>query len=86
MTLYYLLNVAPVLLPPLRARIDELESFINFFSNQLSEMEDLKPRRFSKSAMDRLKQHEWPGNIRELKNLILDYLLLGRHQLSKTKN
>lgn len=75
--LYYLLNVAPILLPPLRARIDELESFINFFSDQLGEIENLKPRHFSKSAMDRLKQHEWPGNIRELKNLIHRLFITG---------
>ncbi|MDC3160182.1 sigma 54-interacting transcriptional regulator [Pseudomonadota bacterium] len=75
--LYYLLNVAPILLPPLRARIEELQSFISFFSNQLCEIEKLKPRHFSEGAMDRLKQHEWPGNIRELKNLIHRLFITG---------
>ena len=75
--LYYLLNIVPILLPPLRARVGELESFLKFFTEQLAKVENLKHRSFSKAALDRLKQHEWPGNIREMKNLIHRLLITG---------
>ena len=72
-----ILNVVPISLPPLKARVKELESFIEFFMHQLVEVEKLSARKFSKTAIDRLKNHEWPGNIRELKNLIHRLLITG---------
>ena len=75
--LYYLLNIVPILLPPLRARVGELESFLKFFTEQIAKVENLKHRSFSKAALDRLKQHEWPGNIREMKHLIHRLLITG---------
>jgi len=67
--LYYRLNVIPIQLPPLRERIDDISSFIELFLRRYN-------RKFGRSlkvsaeAINILSQYDWPGNIRELENLI----------------
>jgi formate hydrogenlyase transcriptional activator len=68
--LYYRLNVFPIKMPPLRARTDDIPqltwSFINEFSNQLGKKINSVPKR----VMELLTTYSWPGNIRELRNVI----------------
>jgi formate hydrogenlyase transcriptional activator len=68
--LYYRLNVIPITLPPLRERIEDIpplvQHFVREFSARLQKSFDLIPP----EVMDILKAHDWPGNIRELQNLI----------------
>jgi formate hydrogenlyase transcriptional activator len=68
--LYYRLNVIPISLPPLRDRAEDIpplvEYFVRKFSARLNKPIDLIPD----EVMEALKAHDWPGNIRELQNVI----------------
>lgn len=77
--LFYRLNVLPVHLPALRERLEDLELFIEFFSDRLRTREGIQRRNFSKSALDAMRNHLWPGNVRELENCISRALLLANH-------
>lgn len=75
--LYYRLNVIPVSMPPLRDRPRDLRrlahEFLRFFAGQSG-----KPARdFSAAAWKRIERYEWPGNLRELKNVIERSLILA---------
>jgi len=67
--LYYRLNVVPLRLPPLRERGQDVPDLARHFLEQ-SEARGLPRKVFDKGALDRLKHHHWPGNIRELENLV----------------
>lgn len=71
--LFYRLNVMPVFLPPLRERIDDLPDLINFF---LKKHSSEKKFNLKNEFIDNLKKYSWPGNIRELENLIQRIVLL----------
>ncbi|MCL5104554.1 MAG: sigma-54 dependent transcriptional regulator [Armatimonadetes bacterium] len=68
--LYYRLNVITLRLPPIRERGDDIEVFANHFLANYAEETGKRVRFFSDEAMDDLKHHDWPGNIRELENAI----------------
>ena len=67
--LYYRLNVLPVTVPPLRARRDDIPLLVQHFMQIHSEEQGLKVKQLTPSAMEQLQQYDWPGNIRELRNL-----------------
>jgi DNA-binding NtrC family response regulator len=75
--LYYRLNVLPLKVTPLRERPDDVPELIRFYSDWFPNHENLPYRPFSVSAQNRLRNHSWPGNIRELRNLIQRLLILG---------
>ncbi len=67
--LYFRLNVFPIVVPPLRDRRDDIPALVNHFNTRLSHQG--KPSiEFSQSALNELLQYPWPGNIRELENLV----------------
>jgi DNA-binding NtrC family response regulator len=68
--LYYRLNVAPLRLPPLRERQDDIALLAQHFLSKYSARFNLPPRRFSPGALQRLLLYQWPGNIRELENAV----------------
>lgn len=68
--LYYRLNVFPIRLPPLRERRDDIPLLTWEFINEFGERMGKKIRRIAKNDMARLMAHAWPGNIRELRNVI----------------
>lgn len=68
--LYFRLNVVPIHLPPLRERPGDLPLLARHFVEKICKVEDLPLKRLSRSALERLEQHHWPGNIRELENTI----------------
>jgi len=74
--LYYRIHVVPISLPPLRERIDDLALLIDHFVRQYCEAGGLEPKRFSPDAMALLEEYAWPGNIRELENLVQRLLLM----------
>lgn len=76
--LYYRLSVFPVSVPPLKERIIDIAPLAQHFLD-LS-CKDLKrdPMRISNSQVDLLKKHDWPGNIRELKNVIERAVILSK--------
>jgi two-component system, NtrC family, nitrogen regulation response regulator NtrX len=75
--LYYQLNVVPIKLPPLRDHVEDVPDLLNFYVNYFVDQEGLAYRRFSMAAQNRLRNYSWPGNIRELKNLVQRLLILG---------
>jgi len=68
--LYYRLNVITLTVPPLRQRLDDLPDLINFFIKKFSEKHRLEKISFSKDVYETLYEYHWPGNIRELANLV----------------
>jgi two-component system, NtrC family, nitrogen regulation response regulator GlnG len=66
--LFFRLNVVPLRLPPLRDRLEDIADLAQHFF-ALAAAEGLPVKRIDADAIERLKQHRWPGNIRELKNL-----------------
>ncbi|MCL1142769.1 sigma-54-dependent transcriptional regulator [Shewanella gaetbuli] len=76
--LYYRLNVLNILIPPLRARPEDVVELTYHFTLQISQELGIKPVLWSHEDLEVLKQHEWPGNIRELKNMIERCILLGK--------
>ena len=67
--LYYRLNVVPIRLPPLRERPDDIPELLRHFLSQ-SNAQGLPEKVLDQEAIDRLRQYHWPGNIRELENLV----------------
>ena len=68
--LYYRLNVVPINLPSLRERKEDIKALINHFLLQNSKQSGDEIRDISKEAVDNLIKYNWPGNIRELENVI----------------
>lgn len=69
--LFYRLNVIPIHVPPLRERTSDIPILIDYFQQRLTvRREGYIPKTFSDEAMTVLAAHAWPGNIRELENLI----------------
>lgn len=66
--LYYRLNVIPMQLSPLRERKEDIEDLANYFIRQYAPAGE--PYSLSASALQKLQKHSWPGNIRELENVI----------------
>jgi two-component system nitrogen regulation response regulator GlnG len=67
--LFFRLNVVPLRLPPLRERSEDIPDLVRHFF-ALAEKEGLPRKQIDMAALDRLKRHSWPGNIRELENLV----------------
>lgn len=76
--LYYRLNVIPVFLPPLRARKSDIPLLVKVFLDKFSKMYSRQVAGISEDAMRLLMQYQWPGNIRELENLIERVVVLKR--------
>jgi len=68
--LYFRLNVIPIELPPLRHRRGDIPLLVNFFLNKFNRQLNQKIEGITQEAMAILETHHWPGNIRELENLI----------------
>jgi two-component system, NtrC family, nitrogen regulation response regulator NtrX len=75
--LYYLLRVVPIKVVPLRERLEDVPELVHHFANLLANRDRLNYRKFSIAAQNRLRQHPWPGNIRELANLVQRLLIIG---------
>jgi two-component system nitrogen regulation response regulator NtrX len=68
--LFYRLNVLPIQVPPLRERKDDLPLLVRHFIRQHADEQGLKVKEMTPEALEALKSYDWPGNIRELRNLI----------------
>lgn len=68
--LYFRLEEYPVYLPALRERNEDIPLLASYFLKELMDDENLKTLQFSETALEQLKNHAWPGNIRELKNVV----------------
>src|SRR5690606_7222191 len=76
--LYYRLNVFPIVLPPLRDRLQDIEPLAQFFTARYSRTSGRNITAISPQVIDALKHYPWPGNVRELEHLIERSVLLAR--------
>jgi formate hydrogenlyase transcriptional activator len=75
--LYYRLNVFPIAVPPLRDRREDIPLLVRYFSNKYARRMGKHIESIPKEAMDTLYHYAWPGNIRELQNLMERATLLS---------
>ncbi len=68
--LFYRLNVIPIMIPPLRERSSDIPVLLEYYLDYYAAELKVHPKRFSSPAMKLLQSYSFPGNIRELKNLI----------------
>ena len=68
--LYYRLNVFPILLPPLRERVEDIPRLAWFFINRRQRALNRRFTRIPAAVLTALQEHAWPGNVRELENVI----------------
>ncbi len=68
--LFYRLNVLPIRLPALRERIDDLEALVEALADDISRRSGLPHKGLTHDALELLGRHTWPGNIRELRNVL----------------
>ncbi len=68
--LYYRLNVVPVRIPSLRERREDIAELAAFFAEEISRQSGITPRVFAESALAAMRAHGWPGNIRQLRNVV----------------
>ena len=74
--LYYRLNVVPVRLPPLRERREDIPELVSHFLARFASERRISTPELSKEAMAALQAHDWPGNVRQLRNIIERTLIL----------
>lgn len=71
------LNVVTLRIPPLREYNEDVPDLLNYYVDMLVDSEGVPFRRFSVAAQNRLRNYPWPGNIRNLKNIVHRLLILG---------
>ncbi|MDB5141848.1 MAG: response regulator [Mucilaginibacter sp.] len=81
MDLYYRINVFPITLPPLRERKEDIPLLVDYFIKQIGAPIKKDSIRISAAAMNQLVVYSWPGNIRELQNLIERHVLQSKSNL-----
>jgi DNA-binding NtrC family response regulator len=75
--LYYRLNVMPILMPPLRQRVEDIPLLSAYYVDSFNTEFKKRIRRIAPAAVDRLKAYPWPGNVRELRNAVERAMLLA---------
>jgi transcriptional regulator with PAS, ATPase and Fis domain len=76
--LFYRLNVFPIQLPPLRERLDTIPLLAGYFLQRFSSQVGKKIKTIEPDAMTALQGHSWPGNIRELQNVMERAVILAQ--------
>ncbi len=94
--LFYRLSVIPIKLPSLRERKEDIPLLVNYFMNKLLQSKPLLKRYISEEGLNLFKEYSWPGNIRELENVIERLIVISpdqeiklqliAQQLGKTSN
>jgi len=74
------INAVTINLPPLRHRVADLPVLIDYFIDHYSKIFHHTPELLSKSAIRLMQSYHWPGNIRQLENLIRSYVLIGSEE------
>jgi two-component system nitrogen regulation response regulator NtrX len=75
--LYHRLSVVPIRVPPLSERREDIPDLIDYFMDQISQTTGLPKRRIGDDAMAVLQSHNWPGNVRQLRNNIERLMILA---------
>ncbi|GKT12817.1 MAG: two-component system, NtrC family, nitrogen regulation response regulator NtrX [Thiomicrorhabdus sp.] len=83
--LFQRLNVMPIQLPALRQHTEDIPDLVDFFVNHFVTREGLEYRHFSVPAQNIMRQYGWPGNLKELQNLVQRLLILGNEDVTDTE-
>ncbi len=75
--LYHRLSVVPVRVPPLADRREDIPDLVNYFMEQISQSTGLPQRKIGADAMAVLQSHDWPGNVRQLRNNVERLMILA---------
>jgi two-component system, NtrC family, nitrogen regulation response regulator NtrX len=75
--LYHRLSVVPIRVPPLAERREDVPSLVEYFMDQISQATGLPKRRIGTDAMAVLQTHDWPGNVRQLRNNVERLMILA---------
>jgi len=75
--LYFRLAVIPIAVPPLRERADDIPALVQHFAAQIVRETGGKPRTFAPAALDLLRRYPFPGNVRELRNIVERVLIMS---------
>ncbi|HVA55432.1 MAG TPA: sigma-54 dependent transcriptional regulator [Gammaproteobacteria bacterium] len=75
--LYERLAAVAIRVPPLREYCEDVPELLRYYTDALADSDDLKYRRFSVAAQNRLRNYPWPGNLQELRSLVQRCLMLG---------
>ena len=74
--LYYRLRIVPIDVPPLRKRLEDIPILVNYFADRLQENMGSTPKMFDSDVYTEFQAYHWPGNIRELKNIVERLLIM----------
>jgi formate hydrogenlyase transcriptional activator len=77
MDLFYRLNVFPIEVPPLRERVNDIPVLVDYFATRLAARTGKKISQIEKRSLETMQQYSWPGNIRELQNVIERCVILA---------
>jgi two-component system nitrogen regulation response regulator NtrX len=75
--LYHRLSVVPIRVPPLTERREDVAALVEYFMDQISQATGLPKRRIGDDAMAVLQTHDWPGNVRQLRNNVERLMILA---------
>ncbi len=81
--LFHRLNVIPIRVPALRDRLEDIPALTAYFTKQICSEQGWKEKNFTAGAIKALQQHAWPGNIRELRNVIERLIILGGEEITE---
>ena len=84
--LLYRLNVIPISVPPLRERKEDIPAIVEHFLSYFAEEYGQKPKTITEDGLKALESYEWPGNIRELRNMIERLVIMTPSNMITTKN
>ena len=84
--LFYRLNVIPIIVPPLRERKSDIPDLVGYFLEHFAAEYGEKPKNIAPEALKSLEQMDWPGNIRELRNVIERLVIMTPSQIINTKD
>lgn len=79
--LYYRLNVVPVIMPSLKDRSDDIPDLLKYFSDIISDITGMPQKGFTQGAVSILQSYDWPGNVRQLRNVVEWVMIMhGGHE------
>ncbi len=84
--LYYRIHVVPLLVPPLRERVEDIPLLIDYFIKVYCASNHIPAKRIDDDAMQALKRYPWPGNVRELENVVQRMVLMTDDPLITLKS
>lgn len=81
--LYHRLAVILIRVPSLEQRTDDIPLLVDYFMRKITEEQGVLPKKFSEEALEQLKNYQWTGNIRELRNVVERLMILGGETITE---